>query len=504
MANAAAAAAAAAAQAAATPEPAASQVAQSITPTIDYHSLATAMPRLNDDSATNLEKGTQPKWNFKTEMFVDKKHKVEIWADSHDIRHLLEHPPVAAPAQLHKHEMAKRIILLTLPNHDRAYVRGSLTLHEIWSKLLEKYMPSIDTEARKLWSKFSALRHAGRPMVEHVNDCMTVTNLLEAIGETEPDKQFVDILLNVDQELSYLRPMLVRAPIAEIVAGLTDGYSYHYQDRQHQNHSGNAGRGRFQCRHPRGKGVPAAAAGPPAMAGVNAVSGGEERACYKCRKTGHLREDGSELHVEVRNDLKKQTAAARGRGRGRARGRGGGGPGVAAISVAEVQNKVDSLSGVESVVLPDKWLIDSGSDIHICYNYDLFSYMGLSDIEQCTPLGSTPLPVQGKGVVKMCAGNYMDHDGLSHPVDLEIENVCWVPYSSMNVLATPEINTQNNFLFTGPRGNELIMPGFANQKVGQCFDCEQEVDNVGSLVLVFNLGKGRTLMRSYPVDNGLV
>ena len=110
------------------------------------------------------------------------------------------------------------------------------------------------------------------------------------------------------------------------------------------------------------------------MAGVNAVSGGEERACYNCGKIGHLREDCSELHVEVRNYLKKQAAAAaaQGRGRGRARGRGRRGPGVAAISVAEVQNMVDSLSGAESVVLPDKWLTDSGSDINICNNYDLF------------------------------------------------------------------------------------------------------------------------------------
>ena len=161
-----------------------------------------------------------------------------------------------APGQLRTHEIAKRIIPLTLPNHDRAYVRGSQTLNEIWSKLLAKYictcMPSIDAEARKLWSRFSALRQSGRPMVEHVNDCMIVRNLLEAIGEIVPDKQFVDKLLNVDRELSYLIPMLVRHPIAEIVAGLTDGYNYHYQDRQHQNHSGNAGRGRFQRRHPRG------------------------------------------------------------------------------------------------------------------------------------------------------------------------------------------------------------------------------------------------------------
>ena len=244
-------------------------------------------------------------------------------------------------------------------------MRGSKTLNEIWSKLLEKYMPSIDAEAWKLWSRFSALRQSGIPMVEHVNDCMTVRNLLEAKGEIVPDKQFVDKLLNVDRQLFYLRPMLVRAPIAEIVDGLTDGYSYHYQDRQHQNHCDNPGRGHFQRRHARWQGAPAAAAGSPAMAGVYAVSGGEVRACYNCNKIGHLREDCPELHQEVRQYLKKQAVAARGRVRGRARGRGRGGPEVAAISVAEVQSMVDTLSGAESVFLLDKWLIESGSDINI-------------------------------------------------------------------------------------------------------------------------------------------
>ena len=87
-------------------------------------------------------------------------------------------------------------------------------------------------------------------MVEHVNECMIVRNQLMAVGETVPEKYFIDKLLNIDRELSYLRPMLVRAPIDDIVAGLTDGCNYHYQDRQHQ-HS-NAGRDRFPRRHPRG------------------------------------------------------------------------------------------------------------------------------------------------------------------------------------------------------------------------------------------------------------
>ena len=163
---------------------------------------------------------------------------------------------------------------------------------------------------------------------------MTVWNHLVALGEIVSDKQFVDNLLNVDWELSYLRPMLVHAPMDDIAVGLTDDYSYHHQDRQPQNQPSNAGRGCFQRQNPQGQGAAAAAAGLLAMAGVNAVSGGEVRACYNCGKHGHLREC-SELLIEVCNYLKKQ-AAARGCGRGRARGRGRGGPGAAAISVAEV------------------------------------------------------------------------------------------------------------------------------------------------------------------------
>ena len=161
-------------------------------------------------------------------------------------------------------------------------------------------------------------------MVEHVNECMTVRNQLMAAGETVPEKQLVDKLLHIDRELSCLRPMLVRAPIDDIVAGLTDGYSYHYQDRHYKHQHGNAGRGRFQRRHPRGQGAPAAAADALAMAAVNAGAGGEERRCYNCNQPGHLREDCDKLHPEARQWLKQQAARGRGRGRGRNRGRGRG------------------------------------------------------------------------------------------------------------------------------------------------------------------------------------
>ena len=40
--------------------------------------------------------------------------------------------------------------------------------------------------------------------------------------------------------------------------------------------------------------------------------------------------------------------------------------------------------------------------------------------------------------------------------------------------------------------------------MGKFFDCEQDVDNADSPVLVFNPGKGRPITRSHPVDIGLV
>ena len=117
--------------------------------------------------------------------------------------------------------------------------------------------------------------------------------------------------------------MLVRAPIDDIMAGLTDGYSYHYQDRQHQHQHGNAGRGRFQRRHPRGQGAPAAAADAPAMASANAGAGGEERRCYNCNRQGVCRRtvtnytqksvsgSNSKLHEAVAVDAPQQRPGAR-------------------------------------------------------------------------------------------------------------------------------------------------------------------------------------------------
>ena len=81
-----------------------------------------------------------------------------------------------------------RTVLLNLPPLDRAYVRSHDMMHEVWSMLNNKYMPSVAAEATKVWIQFEDLRQRGRPMQEHINECMTVRNKLLAIDEPVPDR----------------------------------------------------------------------------------------------------------------------------------------------------------------------------------------------------------------------------------------------------------------------------------------------------------------------------
>ena len=93
---------------------------------------------MNVNSAGNLDKGVQPKWDFKVQLWIDFQHNVEIWAASHDIEHLLKRDPYASEQK--KHGTAMCIVLLNLLSHDRTYVRGHDMLHEVRSMLNNKYM----------------------------------------------------------------------------------------------------------------------------------------------------------------------------------------------------------------------------------------------------------------------------------------------------------------------------------------------------------------------------
>ena len=176
---------------------------------------------------------------------------------------------------------------------------------------------------------------------------------------------------------------------------------------------------------------------------------------------------------------------------------------MAAISIPDLQSMVDSLPGEKWMFLPHNWLIDSGAEISVCFDYNQFCEIGPLDVDQRVPVGSAPVDILGKGTIRICAGVYVHFEGISRSIDLEIEDVYWIPQCPINLLATESLLTKNMYLCTGSRGNELTIPGFADQKHGRHGDIDQKADSHGNPTRVFCLGDGRPVWRTSSVDSGV-
>ena len=184
-----------------------------------------------------------------------------------------------------------------------------------------------------------------------------------------------------------------------------------------------------------------------------AASGqGGEEVCDNRNEAGHIHGDCPKLHAALHEYLKQQGGRGS-RGSGRGPGRGRGGPAIAAVSIPDLQSMVDSLPGEKTAFLPHNWLVDSGAKISLCFDYNQVCEIGPSDVDQCVPVSSAPTDILGKGTIRFCAGTYVDFEGISRLIDLEIEDVYWIPQCPINLLATESLRAQNMYLYTGPRGN---------------------------------------------------
>ena len=139
---------------------------------------------------------------------------------------------------------------------------------------------------------------------------------------------------------------------------------------------------------------------------------------------------------------------------------------VASITMKTFNEMVNTLPPAESPFDPDSILIDSGSDITLVWNRDMFTCMKPCDLMQCTPVGNALLSVQAIGVIRFNVGSYVDCRGQRHPLDLEIPNVYYVPASTMNLLSTMHLKRYNIHLNSQCGPNVLIIPGLPCQVSG--------------------------------------
>ena len=165
---------------------------------------------------------------------------------------------------------------------------------------------------------------------------------------------------------------------------------------------------------------------------------------------------------------------------------------------------VNTLPYAESPFDPDNILIDSGSDISLVWNQDMFTCMKPCALKQCTPVGSTPLSVQAIGVIWSNLGSSVDCHGHRHPLDLEIPGVYCVPESTINLLSTTHLKRYNIHLNTQCGPNVLIITSLPNQVSGVLGNWYQGYGKDGHPEIYLNLGDGKPVLRTKPVDDGEV
>ena len=455
--------------------------------------LSLAMPR-PAPGKSQVEKHKFPVWNHKHDHFRIFKKEVESWAKMVGESSLLINDPLAQSSQAH--EQVMHWLFTTLPKEDRDFVADCSFVHEVWSLLHAKYIPSVEVEIQKLYHQLSSAQQAGKPLEKHVNEVVGIVNQMRGLGETVSDQLYRARLLAVDKEYSLLQPMLQALPVQQIVSTLLTHAQtnskptpsrFPRDDRGGQQRYG--GRGYRGGRHGGRQG------GPPQVAAVGAgVAGGaDKRKCFNCDKPGHLQQDCPLLSAEVKQYLQKRAAAGRGRGRGR------GGPQVAVVDLKELR---DDCADGPSPNMPYTFLVDSGSDINICFDYDMFCEIKPSDVPQCQPLDQGRLDMYGVGTIRATLGEYVNARDAVIPVDIELTNVYWVPSSPINILSTKELKKSNIYLHTSKTGNRVEMPGFFDQAYLTYKNCEQGVDEDEMPTLSWLCGQGRPIWQMRPVDSG--
>ena len=247
-----------------------------------------------EKKALAVAKPEKPKWDTQKEPFHTFERRVMIWAESLKIEHLLTGPPLGDVVDFECHDTARRSILLSWSAEDTDYTADTTYLYAAWSLLLDHQEPSRSVEVSELYQKLTSAAKNGRPMGEHVHQCMTWHNRLEALGAELSHDLFVQCLLEVDYEYMFMRASLVSMTPEQIVAALMEQYRL-FQQRKQQRHARSAPASHG---HPRNR---LRGQGPPALAAIG--RGGEQRVCHNYGKAGHLRAKCPNLRPEVRKYL---------------------------------------------------------------------------------------------------------------------------------------------------------------------------------------------------------
>lgn len=454
---------------------------------VDAQALVTAMGATSVREPA-VDKGKLPYWDSKTERFNTFSHRVELWLRGHGLLHLLTDLPTGP--EMSVHDKCMTVVCLALPASDLDYIRGSQSISAVWTSLKSKYMPSQRAEIRTLLHRFNhAICQYGK-VEQHCTNVKTIVNQLAALGAKPPANQIVTKLLDLGDDPMYI-PVRLQLQESEdvehVISMLTDQSKYMDTIRLQQGYKAHPGN-RYGGNRDK-PGPPPRKVQPPIVA---AISAGEDRVCWQCNKKGHLRQDCPDLSAEVRKFLANEPELRKKR-----RQRGKKHPTVAVITLS-TDFSGDNAESLKAAADLYNLLVDSGADVNIIRNAELFVNMRHTSLESVQPVGDECLNVIGVGTIHFRLGFYTDNDSNRHPVDVELPNCYYVPDCPFNILSTEAIKDQNIFLHTRSvtkGGDYVVFPGFSNQVSGhRDGDVSQSHDESGDPILVYHTKPGKPVL----------
>ena len=346
-----------------------------------------------------MEKGLWDKCITKVAEERKKKKELRTEGDESEAQLLTEAYSVAVEDD----QRALSIIGLTISDSELCHLNGITTAYDAWMKIKSVHdTVSLSTKLQLRCELATKIYQPSQRMQSHINEMKTLWNRLLAAGGNFDDEEFAtQLLLSVRQEYSHLITAInarkdTTLSSADVISKLLQEESQRVNFNTTPSNP-NLALQAFKKGSQQGKG--------------NQKSKNEQRKCFHCGKTGHIRKD-------CRKKKSEETSAVNN-----------------AHIVGLIGTKCEAYRSGENQTTaptpPGAWCIDSGASQHLSYDKKDFQTLSLYAQRRSIIVGTgEPLYAIGYGTVSVT---------LDDNTSFILEHVLYAPKAHHKLLSVRQI-----------------------------------------------------------------